>query len=643
MPPLIVCRTLGPIEVTVGGEMAPGELLWRKHLGLLVYLARSDRRGRAREHLAALLWAESSEAAARHSLNEALRVLRRHAGEEAIDTSAGRIRLIPGRVEVDVDRFAELADRHEWRAACELVSGEFLEGFAVPKASDFEEWLAAERAVWRARSVEVLVHRVEELLGSGNAPDAAAVARRALALDPRSEPALRAAVRSLALTGDRAGSLELYDRFVARLADELGASPSAELGTLAERVRRQRLVRPTARSGGASMDDGASSRLPLVGRDVELRRLLDAAAAAAAARRAAALVIVGDSGAGKTRLMEELLARLRLDGVTVAAARAIESDRLEPWSGALALARGGLAEVPGVAAAPAPAIAAFLAAAPAWAERFPGAAAAAPSPFPYALREIVRAAADEAPVVLAVDDAQWLDPESAATLAGLLRDLAAAPLCIVLALTAHPPRPDLDQFRSHIGRDLAGTAVEVGPLTAVALRALAGRLLPTYDDVELDRVVRRVGTDSAGIPLIAVELLRAVAAGFDLRQSATAWPEPFKTLDQSLPGDLPDALVAAIRIGFRRLSADAQQVLAAAAVLDERVAPPRLAAALGLPLEAVHAALDELEWTHWLVAEPRGYGFVARLVQRVIEREMLTPGQRRRLLSADPGGRAGRA
>ena len=183
------------------------------------------------------------------------------------------------------------------------------------------------------------------------------------------------------------------------------------------------------------MDDGASSRLPLVGRDVELRRLLDAAAAAAANRRAAALVIVGDSGAGKTRLVEELLARLRLDGVTVAAARAIESDRVEPWSGALALARGGLAEVPGVAAAPAPAIAAFLAAAPAWAERFPGAAAAEPSPFPRALREIVRAAADEAPVVLAVDDAQWLDAESAGGARGLLRDLPPAPLCLVLALS----------------------------------------------------------------------------------------------------------------------------------------------------------------------------------------------------------------
>jgi hypothetical protein len=45
-------------------------------------------------------------------------------------------------------------------------------------------------------------------------------------------------------------------------------------------------------------------------------------------------------------------------------------------------------------------------------------------------------------------------------------------------------------------------------------------------------------------------------------------------------------------------------------------------------------ALDELEWHRWLVAEPRGYSFVARLVRRVVERDMLTPGQRRRVLAA---------
>src|SRR3989454_11500520 len=53
--------------------------LWRKHLALLVYLARSPRRTRTREHLLGLLWADRDEKQARHSLSEALRVLRRRA------------------------------------------------------------------------------------------------------------------------------------------------------------------------------------------------------------------------------------------------------------------------------------------------------------------------------------------------------------------------------------------------------------------------------------------------------------------------------------------------------------------------------------------------------------------------------------
>jgi len=50
-----------------------------------------------------------------------------------------------------------------------------------------------------------------------------------------------------------------------------------------------------------------------------------------------------------------------------------------------------------------------------------------------------------------------------------------------------------------------------------------------------------------------------------------------------------------------------------------------------LPPAAVGDALDELEWAHWLVAEPRGYTFMARVVRDVIARDMLTPGQRRRV------------
>jgi len=97
---------------------------------------------------------------------------------------------------------------------------------------------------------------------------------------------------------------------------------------------------------------------------------------------------------------------------------------------------------------------------------------------------------------------------------------------------------------------------------------------------------------------------------------------------------LPDAVVAAIRIGFRRLSPEAQQVLAAAAVLGDLVSPETLQRTLSSSPDETGRALDELEWHRWLVSEPRGYSFVARIVKQVVERDMLTLGQRRRVLEA---------
>ncbi|OLE66816.1 MAG: hypothetical protein AUI36_07160, partial [Cyanobacteria bacterium 13_1_40CM_2_61_4] len=57
-PTRVYCRAMGPVRVSVNGADAPPELLWRKHLALLVYLARSPRRSRTREHLVGLLWSD---------------------------------------------------------------------------------------------------------------------------------------------------------------------------------------------------------------------------------------------------------------------------------------------------------------------------------------------------------------------------------------------------------------------------------------------------------------------------------------------------------------------------------------------------------------------------------------------------------
>jgi DNA-binding SARP family transcriptional activator len=627
---MIICRTLGPVEVTVDGSAAPAELLWRKNLALLMYLAHSPKRTRAREHLMGLLWAEKPESSARHSLREAIRVLRRTLGEENLTTAHDQVRLTEGAVRLDTEEFAALEGQGEWQEAAQLTTGDFLEGFSVPDASGFEDWLGAERLQWRRRTSAALIYWAHGLLDHGEVSHAAEVAARALDLDPGANGGVQVAMKALAITGDRAGALERYEQFAQRL-DDVGAAPDGDTAALAERVKRERVWRlsgevPTEPDQGAEL-----RRTPLVGRAAELEQLLEALETCMTDRRATACVLEGDSGLGKSRLAEELLTRARLEGATVAAVRAVEADTEQSWSGVLGLARGGLLDARGLAAASPSALGAFAAALPEWTDRF-GAGKPSEETLGNALRNVLRVVAEEQPVVLLVDDAHWLDRDTLLALIAAVRDLSSLPLCVLFSTQPQLPRSELDDLRSRIGRDVAGTAILLAPLDDDAVRDLAAWAVPTFEDAELDRLARRVAADSAGLPLLAVELLHAVALGLDLGTITGAWPEPAKTLDQTLPADLPDAVVAAIRVGFRRLTKDAQQALAAAAVLGDRVEVTLLERATDLHGEALTAALDELEWQRWMVAEPRGYAFLARIVRDIVARDMLTEGQRQRIL-----------
>ncbi|HEX6434708.1 MAG TPA: AAA family ATPase, partial [Gemmatimonadales bacterium] len=511
MPGVISCQTLGPIALSLDGGAAPPELLWRKHLALLIYLARSPR-GRSRDHLVGLLWPEKPEAAARHSLTAAISLFRRYLGETGVVASAGHVRLTPEAIRLDLEQFESRVAAGDSEGAAGMIGGDFMEGFFVPSAPRFDDWLERERANVRKQSIEVLTAHADQLVRGGRAPEAVPVALRTLALDPTSEPALRCAMKSLVLAGDRAGALAQYEGFCSRLSQELNTAPGSDTQALAFRIRHERSIRP-APSAKGKKEDGLL-RLPLVGRESELSRMLEVAESARQGRHAAAIMIEGDSGTGKTRLLEELLARLRLEGVVVASVRAVEADHVEDGSGVLALARSGLVNAPGVAAAHASALATFVRRANEWQERFAAVHTEEPALSPgRALSEIVRAATDEQAVALAVDDAQWLDPSSLLSLIATLRDLVAAPFLLILAADRYPARTQLDELRTRLGRDLHGASISLAALDSAALGSLARYTLPKFDSEEIERVVRRVALDSAGLPLLAVELFQAVAHG----------------------------------------------------------------------------------------------------------------------------------
>jgi DNA-binding SARP family transcriptional activator len=624
---MISCRTLGPIEVTVEGQPTRPELLWRKPLALLIYLARSPKQRRGREHLVGLFWQDKPESAARHSLNEAIRIIRRSAGDDALLSEAGQVRLAPGVVLLDVDLLVERTAQENWREASELVNGTFLEGFSIPEASEFEDWLQSERQTWSRAAIHALVSHGQALLADGLTDQATRLAERALTLDPCSESGAVLAMRGLALAGNRSTALEFCDSFAARFKEKMGTEPGGEARALAQRLREDRVRLPTA---PAQRNQDESRRTPLIGREKILNQLIAGWNLCREGDGASLTLIQGDAGMGKSRLVEELTMRAALDGGSVATTRAVEADISEPWMALRALARGGMLEFPGVAGAPPEALAGIGKYAAEWRERFPASDHGREPALAQAFCEIIRIAADERPVLLVLDDAQWVDRDSLLALTAMLRDLPRSRLMLVLAAASQPPRIELESIASGIGRDSRGTLVTLEPLTPDNLHQLARWWLPRFSTEEIERVSRRVAVDSAGLPLLAVELFRAVALGLDLHQ-LSAWPQPLRTLDQTLPADLPGSVTAAIRVGFRRLSNQGQQVLAAASVLAERVTAETLTKATGLDTAQVHAALDELEWHRWLVAEARGYSFVARLVREFVAEDLMTEGQRRRI------------
>jgi DNA-binding SARP family transcriptional activator len=625
--PVVYARVLGPARVTVDGADAPAELLWRKHLALLVYLARSPRGSRTREHLIGVLWSDRDDKSARHSLSEALRVLRRVLGETRVRTDVDQVALDTGALTLDCDQLAARSAAADWAGAAALVQGDFLEGLAVPDANEFENWVAAERVAWRTLGVEALTHWAETSLAAGVSGDARVAALRALALEPTAEAAARAAMRALALAGDRAAALEIGTRLVAALRERLGAEPAPETRRLMERVREARLGRRVA-----AAPSGTRPRPPLVGRGDALSRL------GAAWRRAAGglgelVLIEGEPGEGKTRLADELLDQARLEDATVAACRAVSSDVRTLWSGLAGLLAGGLAAAPGLAGAPPAALAALGALDPDLGARVPpNGGVLEPS---RAFAAAVRAVAEEQPVLLAIDDAQHLDAATAEALPQLARDLAGRRVLIVLCVAVGTPRPGwAETLRAHLGRELRGDVIRLERLDAAALATLARWWLPRYDAAEIARIVRRLERDTAGVPLLATAVLEAVADGFRLSPDAPAWPSERRTLVDTLPGDLPPAVIGAVCLQFRQLPDGAQLVLGAAAALGERLEAPVLVHATGLERGEVDLALDRLEWDRWLATDARGYAFAAPIMRAILLQEMLSPGQVRRYRAA---------
>jgi DNA-binding CsgD family transcriptional regulator len=319
----------------------------------------------------------------------------------------------------------------------------------------------------------------------------------------------------------------------------------------------------------------------LVGRDAELQAVRDALTATPGV---AGIVVEGEPGIGKSALWRAVIAETEARGLRLISARPTEAESTLSHA-ALGDLLGPLAEEFGDEL-PEPQRhaldVAFLRASPDVGAVDPGAVGAA-------TLGVLLAAAKRAPLLVAIDDIQWLDPASAAAVRFALRRLGDEQVVLLATRRVHPRAEALD---IGLSEDRL-TRILLGPLELDSLQ----RILQEQLGEPVPRpVIARLADVSGGNPYYALQLARVA-----LREAGG------EGLSAEIP--LPEGIHAVLQHRLRALPAATREALGTVAATSQ---PTIAAVAEAVDIGALDAAFaagvleehgNRLRFEHPLLAE----------------------------------------
>jgi DNA-binding SARP family transcriptional activator len=509
----------------------------RRARALLAYLALHPgphQRGR----LAAHFWPDVLDDSARASLRVAMTELRQAlgpaAGEHLIATR-DTVALGGLGLTVDVREFDDLLERDDPLRALEVCGSSILDDFD-------EDWAIQARDEHAHR----LAGAFERAAATAADPaETVRLTRAEVALDPLAEAPNRRLIERLAAMGDRSAALAAGRQFAERLRAQLGIAPSRETRALIEELR-QAEPEPVSPAAGLIRLDATA----FVGRAAELARLRASWGGVQMHRDRRIVLIAGEPGIGKTRLAQHFAAAALEQGTTVLLGRCSE-EPLAPFEPYLeALSQAGVSEAlrPGEGSDDAGAR-----------HRLFGAV-------DVSFTDL----AARAPLLLLIDDLHWADQGSLLLTGFLLRSSRPGPILVLgtyrdTELGRHTP---LTKALGDLKRDGALDRIDLRGLGLDDVAALAREVVGTDEDA------RRVHARTDGNAFFTEELLRELA--------------------ESGPGAVPESVRHAVGVRLSRMSDDANELIAAAAILGLEHDARALQATAGIEAHAAEAALDEV-------------------------------------------------
>ena len=363
----------------------------------------------------------------------------------------------------------------------------------------------------------------------------------------------------------------------------------------------------------------------LVGRDEETRRLR-AALAAAGAGRGGTVFLVGEAGIGKSRLIRETVREAGKRGLVVLAGRAVAGGvptPFRPFAEALTSA-GRTGRLPGgEELGPFRPILGRLV--PEWRSARPEPGEESPVFLGEAVLRLLRVIASQAGCVLVLEDLHWADQETLALLEYLADNLAAERVLCLGTLRAETPGASGAEAAALVGALGARGSAVVLPLGRLDPAAVADMARACLDAADLpDEVHSFVAGRAEGIPFLVEEVLAGLVREGALTERDGRW----RAADLAAPA-VPATFADAVRRRLDAVSAEARQVIGAAAVLGRRFEWALLGPVTGAAEEAVFAALRSGVGLQLIVAERENFRFRHALTHEAVLAGLLPPERAR--------------
>lgn len=614
--------------------------LVRALLYRLAYVSEPLSRGRL--HL--LFWPDIPDGVARRNLSHLLTHLRRALPcPDILVAASDEVWLQPEHLWCDARQFHHLpidpeADPALLHYMVSLYHGPFLDGFDLPGCPEFENWCLSERAALERRYLGVLEHLVERCAGAGEISQAIQFAQQYLETDALAETIHRRLIQLFAAVGDRRLALQQYERCAAILEAELGVSPLPETRAIHQAVLSGNLRFPQP-AAPMPLPLLPGAEIPLLGREDELRRL-EECFCQLQTQRGQVLFIAGEAGIGKSRLMLDF-AKRHQGAARLFYGSGHMGEQAIPYQPILNIIRAilGLEEI-GTVRQPShfsnsPSLPDFIE--PVWlseiARLLPEVRLLYPQlPPPPSLEAesartrlfdalshlILSYAGARGPLLLCLDDLQWMDATTKAWLVHIGRYLAQrrCPILILGTYRSEEAQEALD-LRHSLARAGVLTEIELLGLKEAAVLELLRRMVGRRD--KDDALASQLHQATAGNPFYLIEIIRKLVEEGRLESPC----------EETLHFPLPESIREAVRARLQHLSPIARQVAEAAAILGGSFGIEALRVTAGRNQNEVTAALDELTARMVLVEAPGEYRFIHEITRQYVEESL---GQARRQL-----------